>query len=98
MEQVLGCFWEGIDARNRFATCPYHVRVGRFIKTNVTVAYLNKIQFGRRNLDPSVADSPKTVDVRTPPLIDQTIPVPAHAMHFKNPRRSILSSSLFFAM
>src|ERR1700737_2446046 len=35
-------------------------------------------------------------ELRIPPLIVQTIPVPAHAMHFRKPRRSIPSSSINF--
>src|SRR6267378_5460788 len=33
----------------------------------------------------------KAYEFRTPPLITQNVPVPAHAMHFRNPRRSIPS-------
>src|SRR5882724_6719949 len=44
-------------------------------------------------------------DFRTPPLITHRVPVPAHAMHFRNPRRStpswlwsIKSSSCFLSL
>src|SRR4029077_5619901 len=34
--------------------------------------------------------------LRPPPVIVQTAPVPTHAMHFRNPRRSQLVSSFLF--
>ena len=36
--------------------------------------------------------SPNTREVGTPPAKVQTRPVPAHAMHFRNPRRSMPSA------
>src|SRR5713101_3807443 len=43
--------------------------------------------------DPVFATSARVFETRTPPLMVQSTPVPAHAMHFRKPRRSIPSGS-----
>ena len=43
----------------------------------------------------SGAVAPSSFDVSTPPLIVQSTPVPAHAMHLRNPRRSMPLGLLF---
>src|ERR1700674_3342736 len=49
MQQELGYLWQCVDVHNGLPESPNNVCVGRFIKTDVTVAYLDKVQFRRRN-------------------------------------------------
>src|SRR6202162_739897 len=44
------------------------------------------------------ASWPRTVEVNSPPLLDQMTPVPAQAIHLRNPRRSMPSSFVFVSM
>src|SRR4029078_2227442 len=48
--------------------------------------------------DPAFATSARVFEARTPPLMVQSTPVPAHAMHFRKPRRSIPSCSWSWEM
>src|SRR5580704_16294945 len=45
-----------------------------------------------------LASWPNTVEVKSPPLMDQITPVPAQAIHLRNPRRSMPSSLVFVSM
>jgi hypothetical protein len=67
--------------------------VGRQMKADMVVADLHKSQlaFGRLGRS-GVADQPSVRG--TPPLMLQTTPVPAQAMHFNRPRRFILGHQL----
>src|ERR1700736_6345118 len=44
------------------------------------------------------ASWPNTVEVKSPPLMDQMTPVPAQAIHLRNPRRSMPSSLVFVSI
>src|SRR5271165_962247 len=53
--------------------------------------------FESPSCQPSV-ESTTAVEVKSPPLMDQMTPVPAQAIHLRNPRRSMPSSFVFVSM
>jgi hypothetical protein len=80
-----------LDLVDRFRQRCGRVGVGRQMKADMAVADLHKSQlaFGRLGRS-GVADQPSVRG--TPPLMLQTTPVPAQAMHFNRPRRFIFTA------
>ena len=66
------------------------VGIGRLVEAHVAVADLDEAQLTPRRAS-SCGRIAEAVRLQTPPCITHRAPVPAQAMHFRKPRRSIPS-------
>ena len=80
-----------INFVHRRLQCRRDIRIRGFVESHVAVADLDEAQFACDRFGSDFEISLRLYDFSTPPCITQNAPVPAHAMHFKNPRRSIPS-------
>ena len=78
---------ERVDSADRFLQRRGDVFVRFFVEANMAIADLNEAEFAGSPFR-RWAIWPKAFELSTPPLAVQIAPVPAHAMHSKNPRRS----------
>src|ERR1019366_51775 len=84
--------WQRVDLVNRGLQRTYHVGVCGFVETHMAIADLNETEFPLEIMATHSGNASQAEGAQHSALITQKAPVPAHAMHFKKPRRSIPSS------
>lgn len=86
---------ESVDLVHSGLELSYDIGVGRFVKADVAVADLDKTKIRLRVLHSGgkgwACEIAQAERFQHPPASIQRAPVPAQAMHFRNPRQSMPS-------